>query len=244
MLSGRSAVVTGGAQGIGLAIARALVAQGARVVIGDLNEAVARQAVEDLGGDSFARFSLCDVRDGAMVERLLDTAEEAFGPVDIFVNNAGLTRDATLRKMSEEDFDAVVDVHLKGTWNGVRAAAARMRERKAGSIVNISSMAGKVGNIGQTNYSAAKAGIVGLTKAAAKELAYRGIRVNAVQPGFIATPMTETMPEHVKQQKMAEIPMNRVGTAAEVANVVVFLASDMSSYMTGAVLEVAGGRFM
>ncbi|MER5914327.1 3-oxoacyl-ACP reductase FabG [Streptomyces sp. NPDC001982] len=244
MLSGKCAVVTGGAQGIGLAIARALVAQGARVVIGDLNEAVAREAVEDLGGDSCARFSLCDVRDSAMVERLLDTAEEAFGPVDIFVNNAGLTRDATLRKMSEEDFDAVVDVHLKGTWNGVRAAAARMRERETGSIVNISSMAGKVGNIGQTNYSAAKAGIVGLTKAAAKELAYRGIRVNAVQPGFIATPMTETMPEHVKQQKLAEIPMNRVGTAAEVANVVVFLASDMSSYMTGAVLEVAGGRFM
>ncbi|MET8534284.1 3-oxoacyl-ACP reductase FabG [Streptomyces sp. NPDC005065] len=244
MLRGKSAVVTGGAQGIGLAIARALVDQGARVVIGDLNEVQARQAVEDLGGDSIARFSHCDVRDGAMIERLLDTAEEAFGPVDIFVNNAGLTRDATLRKMSEEDFDMVVDVHLKGTWNGVRAAAARMRERGTGSIVNISSMSGKVGNIGQTNYSAAKAGIIGLTKAAAKELAHKGIRVNAVQPGFIATPMTETMPEHVKQQKLAEIPMGRVGTAAEVASVVVFLACDMSSYMTGAVLEVAGGRFM
>ncbi|MGW6961870.1 3-oxoacyl-ACP reductase FabG [Streptomyces chartreusis] len=238
------AVVTGGAQGIGLAIAKALVDQGARVVIGDANLDAARRAVEELGDESVVRAHRCDVRDSALFEQLLDTAEEAFGPLDILVNNAGLTRDATMRKMSEEDFDTVVAVHLKGTWNGTRAAAARMRERGTGVIVNISSMSGKVGNVGQTNYSAAKAGIVGLTKAAAKELAHKGIRVNAIQPGFIATPMTAAMPEHIKQQKAAEIPMGRVGDPAEIASVVVFLASDMSSYMTGAVLEVAGGRFM
>ncbi|MBB5157332.1 3-oxoacyl-ACP reductase FabG [Saccharopolyspora phatthalungensis] len=244
MLKGKTAVVTGGAQGIGLAIAHAFVEQGARVVIGDLNENASRRAVEELGGESVTCHTVCDVRDTTLVEQALDTAEEAFGPVDIFVNNAGLTRDATMRKMSEEDFDMVIAVHLKGAWNGTRAAARRMRERESGVIVNISSMSGKVGNIGQTNYSAAKAGIVGLTKAAAKELAFKGVRVNAVQPGFIDTPMTEAMPEHVKQQKLAEIPMGRVGQPAEVASVVVFLASDMSSYMTGAVLEVAGGRYM
>jgi 3-oxoacyl-[acyl-carrier protein] reductase len=244
MLKGKTAVVTGGAQGIGLAIAKALVNQGARVVIGDADLAAARRAAEDLGGDCVARADHCDVRDSALFERLLDTAEEAFGPLDILVNNAGLTRDATMRTMSEEDFDTVIGVHLKGTWNGTRAAATRMRDRGTGVIVNISSMSGKVGNVGQTNYSAAKAGIVGLTKAAAKELAHKGIRVNAIQPGFIATAMTAGMPEHIKQQKTAEIPMGRVGDPTEVASVVVFLASDMSSYMTGAVLEVAGGRFM
>jgi 3-oxoacyl-[acyl-carrier protein] reductase len=244
MLTGKTAVVTGGAQGIGLAIAKALIDHGARVVIGDINEDTAREAVDNLGGGSVTRYAVCDVRDTAMMERTLDTAEEAFGPVDIFVNNAGLTRDATMRTMSEEDFDTVIGVHLKGAWIGTRAAAARMRERETGAIINVSSMSGKVGNIGQTNYSAAKAGIVGLTKAAAKELAFKGIRINAIQPGFIDTPMTEAMPERVKEQKKAEIPMGRIGDPAEVASVVVFLASDMSSYMTGAVLEVAGGRFM
>jgi 3-oxoacyl-[acyl-carrier protein] reductase len=244
MLQGKTAVVTGAGQGIGLAIAKALTDHGARVVIADLNEETAAAAAKSLGGDAVARWVNCDVRDSAQLEQALDLAEEAFGPVDIFVNNAGLTRDATMRKMTEDDFDTVIGVHLKGTWNGTRAAGARMRERGSGAIINISSMSGKVGNIGQTNYSAAKSGIVGLTKAAAKELAFKGVRVNAVQPGFIDTPMTAAMPEHIKQQKMAEIPMGRVGTPAEVGKVVVFLAGDLSSYMTGAVLEVAGGRFM
>jgi 3-oxoacyl-[acyl-carrier protein] reductase len=199
-------------------------------------------AAAELGGDSVARFVSCDVRDSGRVEAMLDLVESAFGPVDVMVNNAGMTRDATMRNMTEQDFDDVIAVHLKGAWNGTRAAAARMRERETGSIVNISSISGKVGMLGQTNYSAATAGIVGLTKAAAKEVAFKNVRVNAVQPGLIRTAMTEAMPERVWNSKLAEIPMGRAAEPSEVASVVVFLASDMSSYMTGTVLEITGGR--
>lgn len=244
LLDGQTAVVTGGAQGIGFAIAQRLIAEGARVVIGDINEQTAKGAVAEMGGPSVARYAVCDVRDAAQVEAMLDLAEREFGPVDVMVNNAGLTRDATMRKMSEQDFDDVISVHLKGTWNGTRAAAGRMRERGSGAIVNLSSISGKVGFVGQTNYSAAKAGIVGLTKAAAKEVAHAGVRVNAVQPGLIRTAMTEAMPQRIWDQKMSEIPMGRAGEPDEVAKVVLFLASDLSSYMTGTVLEITGGRLM
>jgi 3-oxoacyl-[acyl-carrier protein] reductase len=162
----------------------------------------------------------------------------------VVVNNAGITRDATLRKLSIEDWDAVLDVHLKGAFLMSQAAAAVMREQGSGSIVNISSLSGKVGMIGQANYSAAKAGMIGLTKATAKELAYRGVRVNAVQPGLIRTAMTEALRQDVWDQKMSEIPMGRAGDPEEVAKVVLFYASDLSSYLTGTVLEVTGGRFM
>lgn len=244
LLSGKVAVVTGGAQGIGLEIARTFVAEGAKVVIGDINSEVGGRAVAELGGETVARFASCDVRESAQVESMIDLAESAFGPLDVLVNNAGMTRDATMRKMTEQDFDDVIAVHLKGAWNGTRAAAARMRERESGAIINISSISGKVGLLGQTNYSAAKAGIVGLTKAAAKEVAFKNVRVNAVQPGLVRTAMTEAMPERIWQQKMDEIPMARAAEPSEVASVVLFLASDMSSYMTGAVLEVTGGRHM
>ena len=160
------------------------------------------------------------------------------------VNNAGITRDATMRTMTEDQFDQVINVHLKGTWNGTRKAAAIMRERKSGAIVNLSSLSGKVGMVGQTNYSAAKAGIVGMTKAAAKEMAHHGVRVNAVAPGLIRSAMTEAMPQKAWDQKMAEIPMGRAGEVSEVATVALFLASHLSSYMTGTVMEVTGGRFM
>ncbi|WP_040794113.1 3-oxoacyl-ACP reductase FabG [Nocardia higoensis] len=243
LLEGRVAVVTGAAQGIGLHIARRFVAEGAKVAIGDINDEAGAAAVAELGGETVAAYSHCDVRDAGQVRTLIETAER-FGPLGVFVNNAGLTRDATMRKMTEDDFDAVIGVHLKGTWNGTRAAADRMREHGGGAIVNISSLSGKIGLPGQTNYSAAKAGIVGLTKAAAKEVAFKNVRVNAVQPGLIRTAMTEAMPQKVWDQKMAEIPLGRAGEPDEVANVVLFLASDLSSYMTGAVLEVTGGRFM
>lgn len=242
LLDGKVAVVTGGAQGIGLEIARTFIAEGARVVIGDINDSVAAAAVSELGGESLARFAYCDVRESDQVEAMLDLAENAFGPVDVMVNNAGMTRDATMRKMTEQDFDDVIAVHLKGAWNGTRAAAARMRERETGAIVNISSISGKVGFLGQTNYSAAKAGIVGLTKAAAKEVAFKNVRVNAVQPGLVRTAMTEAMPERIWNEKLAEIPMGRAAEPSEVASVVLFLASDLSSYMTGTVLEITGGR--
>ncbi len=244
LLNGQTAVITGGAQGLGLAIAERFVAEGARVVLGDLNVEATAAAAKRLGGDDVAFAQLCNVTRADEVEALIQAAVERFGGLDIMVNNAGITRDATMRKMTEEQFDQVIAVHLKGTWHGMRSAAAFMRETKRGAIVNMSSLSGKVGLVGQTNYSAAKAGIVGMTKAAAKELAHLGVRVNAVAPGLIRSAMTEAMPQRIWDEKVAEVPMGRAGDPAEVASVALFLASDMSSYMTGTVMEVTGGRFM
>ena len=242
LLAGRIAVVTGGAQGLGYAIAEEFIAEGARVMLGDLDLDRTHAAADALGGADVARAARCDVTSGADVDALVAAAVKEFGGLDIMVNNAGITRDATMRKMTEEQFDEVIAVHLKGTWNGTRAAAAVMREQGRGAIVNMSSISGKVGLIGQTNYSAAKAGIVGLTKAAAKELAHLGVRVNAIQPGLIRSAMTEAMPQRIWDAKLAEVPMGRAGEPREVATVALFLASDLSSYMTGTVLEVTGGR--
>jgi 3-oxoacyl-[acyl-carrier protein] reductase len=243
LLDNKTAVVTGGAQGIGLAIAEAFVAEGAKVVIADLDGAAAEASAKGLGS-GVAVGVACDVVSADDVERALEAATTTFGSIDVLVNNAGITRDATMRTMTEDQFDQVIAVHLKGCWNGTRLASARMREQKAGSIINISSLSGKVGMVGQTNYSAAKAGIVGLTKAAAKEMAHHGVRVNAIQPGLIRSAMTEAMPQKAWDQKMAEIPMGRAGEPAEIASVALFYASDLSSYMTGTVAEVTGGRFM
>ena len=242
LLAGRTAVVTGGAQGLGLAIAETFIAEGARVILGDLNLEATRAAAAGLGGAEVARAVRCDVTSAADVDALVAAALEAFGGLDVMVTNAGITRDATMRKMTEDQFDEVIAVHLKGTWNGTRAAAAVMREQGSGAIINMSSISGKVGLIGQTNYSAAKAGIIGLTKAAAKELAHQGVRVNAIQPGLIRSAMTEAMPQRIWDAKLAEVPMGRAGEPSEVAGVALFLASDLSSYMTGTVLEVTGGR--
>lgn len=243
LVNGRSAIVTGAAQGIGLAIARTLHEHGAYVTLVDLDRDKAGQTAKDLGGERLLALG-CDVTDEDAVERVVRTTVEEFGSLDIQVNNAGITRDASLRKMRAEDFDAVINVHLRGTWLGVRSASAVMREAGRGSIVNISSLSGKSGNPGQTNYSAAKAGIVGLTKAAAKEVAHKNVRVNAVQPGLVRTAMTEAMPPEIFAEREAAVPMKRAGEPEEVAGAVLFLASDLSSYMTGTVLEVGGGRLM
>ena len=242
LLAGRIAVITGGAQGLGFAIAEQFIAEGARVLLGDLNIDDTRAAAQALGGSEVARAVACDVTSASEVDHLIAAAVEEFGSVDVMVNNAGITRDATLRKMTEQQFDDVISVHLKGTWNGTRSAATIMREQGSGAIINMSSISGKVGFVGQTNYSAAKAGIIGLTKAAAKELAHLGVRVNAIAPGLIRSAMTEAMPQRIWDAKLAEVPMGRAGEPSEVAAVAVFLASDLSSYMTGTVLEVTGGR--
>jgi len=241
----RVAVITGGARGIGFEIARVLGGEGACVVLGDLDQDAAVEAAERLRADGLRASAVgCDVTRHDDVTALVSHAADTFGRVDVMVNNAGITRDATMRKMTVEDFRAVLDVHLTGAWHGTRCAAEVMRGQGSGAIVNISSIAGKVGNFGQTNYSAAKAGLIGLTKASAKELARAGIRVNAVQPGLIRTAMTEAMPAEAWASKIAEIPMGRAGEPREVAGVVLFLASDLASYLTGAVIEVTGGRYM
>ncbi len=244
LLDGRTAVITGGAQGIGFAIAERFVAEGARVVLGDLDSEITDAAVQKLGGADVARGVRCDVTKADDVEALVNEAVTEFGALDVMVNNAGITRDATMRKMTEDQFDQVIAVHLKGTWNGTRLAAGIMRESGGGSIINISSISGKVGLMGQTNYSAAKAGIVGMTKAAAKEVAHLGVRINAIQPGLIRSAMTEAMPQKIWDAKLAEVPMARAGEPSEIASVAVFLGCELSSYMTGTVLEVTGGRYM
>ncbi|MEV4102415.1 3-oxoacyl-ACP reductase FabG [Nonomuraea sp. NPDC049649] len=245
LLDGRAAVITGAAQGIGLAIATVLARHGASVVVSDVNAEGAEKAAEGLKADGLKAIAVaCDVTDEAAMEALADACAASFGSLDVMVNNAGITRDATLPKMTLEDFRKVVDVHLTGAWLGTKAAARIMREQRRGAIINISSISGKAGNFGQTNYSSAKAGMVGLTKASARELARHQIRVNAIQPGPIRTAMTAAMPPEALQKMVDNIPLGRIGEPEDIANAALYLASDLSSFVTGITLEVAGGRHM
>lgn len=244
MLEGKAAIITGGAGGLGRSMAETFLQAGASVLLSDLNDVALREVVGELHSFGKVVHLAGDVSVEADVQRTVDRCVAEFGTVDILVNNAGITRDATMRKMPLSDFQAVLNVHLVGAWLGTRTAAAVMREKQSGSIINMSSISGKIGNVGQTNYSAAKAGMVGLTKASAKELAHLGVRVNAIQPGLIRTAMTAGLREDLWERKVAAIPMGRAGEPSEVADVALFLASDLSSYVTGAVLEVTGGRDM
>lgn len=244
LLEGKTAVITGGADGIGLVTARYFAENGAKLVLGDKRLDVAEEQASRLRADGYEAIAvLCDVTDEAQVEQLTVESVKAFGALDIFINNAGLTRDAVLRKMSLDDFRLVIDVHLVGAWLGTRAAVAAMRELgTAGSIINMSSISGKVGNPGQTNYSSAKAGMIGLTKASAKEVGRYGIRVNALQPGLIRTAMTDNMDQEALKAGIAQVPLGRIGESEEVAKAALFLGSDLSSYITGSVIEITGGR--
>lgn len=243
LLQGKVALVTGGAQGIGLAIGRCFAAEGARLVLADLDAEAAVAAAEGLDGEAIGVGA--DVVSPEDVQAMVAAAVDAYGRVDVLVNNAGITRDASLKNMTLEQFRQVIDVHLQGTWLGMKEVLPLMKARGAGgAIVNMSSISGKIGNFGQSNYAAAKAGIVAMTKSVAREGAKDGIRVNAIQPGLIDSDMTRAMPADIFAAKEAEVPMLRAGTPDEVAKVALFLASDLSSYCTGITIEVAGGRHM
>ena len=244
-LDGKKALVTGAARGIGRAIAEKLAAEGADVVVCDLNRdwlAETGQAITALGRK--ALMLATDVSQAKSVQQTVDEALKAFGELDILVNNAGITRDGFLVRMSEEDWDQVLDVNLKGAFLFTKAVARGMIKQKSGVIVNLASIIGLIGNAGQCNYAASKAGVIALTKSAARELASRNIRVNAVAPGFIETKMTAALPEAVREKMLAAIPMARFGLPDDVANVVLFLAGPASAYMTGQVLSISGGMVM
>ena len=246
MLNGKVAVVTGASRGIGRAVAIRLASEGATVVInynGSRERAEEVKAeIEQAGGK--AEIKQCNVSDYKACEEMFKEIVSELGSVDILVNNAGITRDGLLMKMSEEDYDAVLDTNLKGTFNCIRFVARQMIKQRGGRIINMSSVSGVLGNAGQANYSASKAGVIGLTKSAARELASRGITVNAIAPGFIITDMTAGLSEEIKAEWSKKIPLRRGGTPEDVANIATFLASDMSSYVSGQVIQVDGGMNM
>jgi 3-oxoacyl-[acyl-carrier protein] reductase len=246
LLEGQTAVVTGASRGIGRAIALRLASEGALVAVnyqGSKERAEAVKAeIEEQGGT--ALLYQCNVADFAACEEFLKAVTEQTGRLDILVNNAGITRDGLLMRMSEEDYDAVLNTNLKGTFNCIRFASRQMLRQKSGRIINISSVSGVLGNAGQANYSASKAGIIGLTKSAARELASRGITVNAIAPGFVNTEMTEGLSEKVKEGAVAQIPLGRFGEPEDIAEAALFLASESARYMTGQVLHVDGGMAM
>lgn len=246
MLKGKCAIVTGASRGIGKAIALKLASLGADVVINyrsNEEEAIqVQKEIEELGSRSLIiQGDISKIED---VENLINKSKEAFGKIDIMVNNAGITKDTLIIRMKQEDFNSVIDINLKGVFNCLKCISSVMIRQKFGKIINISSVVGISGNAGQVNYSASKAGVIGMTKSLAKELGARGINVNAVAPGFIETNMTENLGDKYKEEMKKNIPLKRIGKPEDVANVVAFLASEESDYVTGQVIKVDGGMLM
>lgn len=242
---GKVALVTGAARGIGQAIALKLAGEGADLALCDLNA----EWLEETAGKvkELGRRVECysvDVSNGDAVNEVVKTIEKDFGQIDVLVNNAGITKDGLLMRMSEDDWDAVLNVNLKGVFLFTKAAMRGMMKKRTGSIVNIASIIGLIGNAGQANYAASKGGVIAFSKTVARELASRNVRCNAVAPGFIRTAMTDALPEEVREKMLANIPLNQFGTPEDVANVVAFLAGDASGYVTGQVISTCGGMVM
>lgn len=244
-LKGKVAIVTGGAQGIGKSIATQLAQAGANVVVADVMEEVAKSTAQEISQKGNEAISVkVDVSNLSSVEEMVKKTLDKFGRIDILVNNAGITRDALVMRMKEEDWDLVLDINLKGAFNCIKTVSPIMMKQKSGKIVNIASIVGIIGNIGQANYSASKAGLIALTKTCARELASRRINVNAVAPGFIQTSMTERLPAQVKEKLSSQIPFGEIGKPEDVASAVLFLVSEKASYITGEVIRVDGGMAM
>ena len=245
-LKGKTAVVTGSGRGLGKAIAKKLAMMGANIVLNDIptSDSIDKTAEEFKAEGFNVIVTKGDVRNFDDVEDMVNKAVEAFGRIDILVNNAGITRDTLMLRMTEKDWDDVLDINLKGAFLCTKAVSKIMMKQKSGKIINISSVAGVMGNPGQANYSASKAGLIGLTKSTAKELASRNITCNAVAPGLIKSNMTDVLPDKVKETYLNNIPLNRFGTPEDVANVVGFLASEDSDYITGQVIHIDGGLVM
>ena len=245
MVKDRVALVTGTSRGIGRGIATALAAQGAKIIAAGANLQATEEFVAELKAAGTEAIAVrCDVSVATEVEQLVKIAKETFGRIDILVNNAGITRDGLLLRMKEEDWDAVLDINLKGAFLCTRAVSKLMTKQRSGRIINIVSVVGQMGNAGQANYCASKAGLMGLTRSNAHELAKRNITVNAVAPGFIATDMTDALPEEQRQELASRIPLARLGSVEDIAHTVLFLASDQAGYITGQVIGVNGGMYM